>query len=265
MFTYLYEHGRILFKKRGTLCISLEVKEQALLLLKEYPIKEVAAKIGISVPTLYNWKREYEKTISKSISQMIIDLEYDKAIETAKRFPNCESIQSQLITIYIKQGEYDKAIEIAKRFPKNKFIQNQLGRIYKKVKSLKNNLNINPIEDETILKKINRIRSKLLLGTVQLEDINYLDSFKTEIDLEKYSLIKAAIYERLNLKNNCVAIIRQIPNMDIRQKRKLIEEVLKKQKYYNIQKWDELIKWEIDDIESYFENKNQIVGMEQKR
>lgn len=53
--------------------------------------------------------------------------------------------------------------------------------------------------------------------------------------------------------------------MDIRQKRKLIEEVLKKQKYYNIQKWDELIKWEIDDIESYFENKNQIVGMEQKR
>ena len=112
---------------------------------------------------------------------MIIDLEYDKAIETAKRFPRDKFIQSQLITIYIKQGEYDdKAIEIAKRFPKNKFIQNQLGRIYKKVKSLKNNLNINPIEDETILKKINRIRSKLLLGTVQLEDINYLDSFKTE-------------------------------------------------------------------------------------
>lgn len=103
MFTYLYEHGRILFKKRGTLCISLEVKEQALLLLKEYPIKEVAAKIGISVPTLYNWKREYEKTISKSISQMIIDLEYDKAIETAKRFPRDKFIQSQLITIYIKQ------------------------------------------------------------------------------------------------------------------------------------------------------------------
>ncbi len=82
---------------------SLEVKEQALLLLKEYPIKEVAAKIGISVPTLYNWKREYEKTISKSISQMIIDLEYDKAIETAKRFPRDKFIQSQLITIYIKQ------------------------------------------------------------------------------------------------------------------------------------------------------------------
>ena len=398
---------------------SLEVKEQALLLLKEYSIKEVATKIGVSIPTLYNWKKEYEKKVSKSISQMIVDLEYDKAIEVAKlfpknetiqnqlitiyieqgeyekgievaklfpnyepiqshlitiyvkqgeyekgievakrfpknefiqsqlitiyikqgeydkgievakrfpknkviqsqlikvyikqgeyekvieiakRFPNCESIQSQLITIYIKQGEYEKgietaelflnydpdseviqsqlitiyikqgeyekAIEIAKRFPKNEIIQHQLDYIYKRVKYLKNNLNINPIEDETIVKKINQIRSKILLGTVQLEDVEYLDSFKDEIDLERYLLIKAAIYERLNFKNNCVAIIKQIPNIDIRQKRKLIEEVLKKQKYYNIQKWDELIKWEIDDMESYLENKNQIVEIEQKR
>ena len=274
---------------------SLEVKEQALLLLKEYSIKEVATKIGVSIPTLYNWKKEYEKKVSKSISQMIVDLEYDKAIEVAKlfpknkviqsqlitvyikqgeyekvieiakRFPNRESIQSQLITIYIKQGEYEKAIEIAKRFPKNEIIQHQLDYIYKRVKYLKNNLNINPIEDETIVKKINQIRSKILLGTVQLEDVEYLDSFKDEIDLERYLLIKAAIYERLNFKNNCVAIIKQIPNIDIRQKRKLIEEVLKKQKYYNIQKWDELIKWEIDDMESYLENKNQIVEIEQKR
>ena len=306
---------------------SLEVKEQALLLLKEYSIKEVATKIGVSIPTLYNWKKEYEKKVSKSISQMIVDLEYDKAIEVAKlfpknkviqsqlitvyikqgeyekvieiakRFPNRESIQSQLITIYIKQGEYEtgietaelffnydpdseviqsqlitiyikqgeyeKAIEIAKRFPKNEIIQ--LDYIYKRVKYLKNNLNINPIEDETIVKKINQIRSKILLGTVQLEDVEYLDSFKDEIDLERYLLIKAAIYERLNFKNNCVAIIKQIPNIDIRQKRKLIEEVLKKQKYYNIQKWDELIKWKIDDMESYLENKNQIVEIEQKR
>lgn len=278
---------------------NLEVKEQALLLLKEYSIKEVATKIGVSIPTLYNWKKEYETKVSKSISQMIVDLEYDKAIEVAKLFPKNETIQnqlitiyieqgeyekgietaelflnydpdseviqSQLITIYIKQGEYEKAIEIAKRFPKNEIIQHQLDYIYKRVKYLKNNLNINPIEDETIVKKINQIRSKILLGTVQLEDVEYLDSFKDEIDLERYLLIKAAIYERLNFKNNCVAIIKQIPNIDIRQKRKLIEEVLKKQKYYNIQKWDELIKWEIDDMESYLENKNQIVEIEQKR
>ena len=57
---------------------------------------------------------------------MIIDLEYDKAIETAKRFPRDKIIQSQLIAIYIKQGKYDKAIEIAKHFPNYEAIQSQL-------------------------------------------------------------------------------------------------------------------------------------------
>ena len=436
---------------------SLEVKEQALSLLKEYSVKEVATKIGVSIPTLYNWKKEYEKKVSKSISQMIVDLEYDKAIEVAKlfpknkviqsqlitvyikqgeyekvieiakRFPKCESIQSQLITIYIKQGEYEKGIEtaelflnydpdseviqsqlitiyikqgeyekgielasrfpnfeviqsqlmtiyikqgkhkegielasrfpnfeviqsqlmtiyikqgkhkegielasrfpnyefiqnqlmtiyikqgkykegieLASRFPNYEFIQNQLMTIYIKQGKYKEGIelasrfpknefiqnklsmityskydrcnkeqskeleyqNTPNTENRELIKKLNNIRSKILLGTVQLEDVEYLDSFKDEIDLERYLLIKAAIYERLNFKNNCVAIIKQIPNIDIRQKRKLIEEVLKKQKYYNIQKWDELIKWEIDDMESYLENKNQIVEIEQKR
>ena len=109
---------------------SLEVKEQALLLLKEYSIKEVATKIGVSIPTLYNWKKEYEKKVSKSISQMIVDLEYDKAIEVAKLFPKNKVIQSQLITVYIKQGEYEKVIEIAKRFPNRESIQSQLITIY---------------------------------------------------------------------------------------------------------------------------------------
>lgn len=42
---------------------SLEVKKQALSLLKEYSIKEVATKIGVNIPTLYNWKKEYEKKL----------------------------------------------------------------------------------------------------------------------------------------------------------------------------------------------------------
>ena len=205
--------------------------------------------------------------------------EYEKALEIAKRFPYYAQIQSQLMTIYIEEKKYKKAIDIAKRFPTNKVIQSRLMGIYIEKKDYKKAIDIakkfpyyaqiqsqlnilTNDEDKAVIidkdlfkmdtvlseelkfpKEIFEIRSKISLGNISTKDLSTLESLKEQIDYEKYLLIKLAIYEKLNLSNMGIKLLKQDTSLDDRLRKQLVMQFERKNKIYNLEKWDDLIGW----------------------
>lgn len=166
--------------------------------------------------------------------------------------------------------EYDTAIEIGNRFPNNEPIQSQMITIYTKMKGSSNDIQFK--DDKSFANKrtlnfneLNTIRSKILLNTITMNDIELLNNIKDEIDENTYLLVMAAIYERLNLKKKCISTLKMINNYDNKKINKLIQEVKSKKKYYNIEKWDSIIGWSIYNVDIYLEekqketNKNRII------
>ena len=133
---------------------SSEVKSQILKrIAKREKIKDISEETGISIQTLYNWKKQInkeedkkkesvqeEKEASKKIKELIEMEKYDKATKIAAQYPNNIIIQSQMVTILIKEGDYEKAKEIGTRFEDYTPIQSQMVTIlikegdYKKAK-----------------------------------------------------------------------------------------------------------------------------------
>ena len=188
--------------------------------------------------------------------------EYEKAIAIAQKFSNYAPIQSHLMTIYMKKGEYEKAIAIAQKFPNDDVIQNQLMMIYMKVeeneKIIKNAEEISSLyktviqtENQEFPKKIFEIRSKISMGTISVRDLDTLESFKEQLDLEKYLLIRLAIYEKLGLLNVGRNLLRQDKILDDKVKKELIGYFERKNRFYNLEKWDILIGWfnELEGVE----------------
>lgn len=235
----------------------------------------------ISLSTLHRWKKQYEeeKIIGKQIRNWIREKEYEKALEMSTNFPNNVIIQSQVITIYIERKEYEKAIEIGQKYLNNPTIQSQMMTIYIEMKEYEKAIEIGEkfLEDSLIkgqmqfVKKINNmaskkkeklndnklniIRSKILLNTITLNDINLLNDVK---DKTLYLFVMSAIYERLNLKKKCIETLKMIPNYNKKKMNQLIRQIQScKTKYYNIQKWDSIIGWSIDDVDTYLEEKQK--------
>ena len=188
--------------------------------------------------------------------------EYEKAKEIAQEFQDNVAIQSQLMTIYMRKGEYEKAKEIAQKFPNNNVIQNQLTTNYMKVeeneKIIKNAEEISSLykmiiqtENQEFPKKIFEIRSKISMGTISVRDLDTLESFKEQLDLEKYLLIRLAIYEKLGLLNVGRNLLRQDKILDDKVKKELIGYFERKSRFYNLEKWDILIGWfnELEEFE----------------
>ena len=257
--------------------------EKAIEIAQKFPND---APIQSQLMTIYTRKSEYKKAMELAqkfsndapIQSQLITIytrkdEYEKAMEIAKKFPNYAPIQSQLITIYTRKGEYEKAIEIARNFSEDNIIQNQLktineGRIEEE-KIIKNPAEISNLykaiiqtENQKFPKEIFEIRSKIIMGSISVQDLNTLEKFKDQIGLEKYLLIKIAIYEKLRLINICKNLLKQDKILDDKIKKQLMIQFEKKNKFYNLEKWDTLIGWfsELEKVEKeprqeYLENK----------
>ena len=227
--------------------------------------------------TIYIKTGEYEKGIdlaghfpndepiqSQMITIYIETKQYEKAIELANHFPNNEPIQSQLMTIYIKTNQFEKAVEIAERFPNDELIQNKLSNLNDLInyqeKFEKNGLkeaNLSEINLDDKEKKfdrnINILRAKILSGIICLDDIQNLDSIKYQLEEREYLLIKACIFEKLNLKKKCVETVQEITDITSKDKNQLLQSIAKNNKFFSLEKWDYLIGWSIDSVDEYLE------------
>ena len=105
-------------------------------------VKNISEDLGISVATLYKWKNssgsndiesETEaKKVSVEIGELILENKLEEAKERCKEFPKYEPIQSQYITILMKEGtkeSLEEAKEKCKEFSKYEPIQLQYIKI----------------------------------------------------------------------------------------------------------------------------------------
>ena len=233
--------------------------EDAINIIKKHPNNFL---IQSQLITIYIEKKDYEKAIDiarrfpgdKIIQSQLMTIyikkeEYEKALEIAKRFPYYAQIQSQLMTIYIEEKKYKKAIDIAKRFPYYAQIQSQLNILTndedKAVIIDKDLFKMDTVLSEELKfpKEIFEIRSKISLGNISTKDLSTLESLKEQIDYEKYLLIKLAIYEKLNLSNMGIKLLKQDTSLDDRLRKQLVMQFERKNKIYNLEKWDDLIGW----------------------
>ena len=242
-----------------TIYIEKKDYEKAIDIARRFPSNKI---IQSQLMTIYIKREEYEKALEiarrfpsdKIIQSQLMTIyikreEYEKALEIAKRFPYYAQIQSQLMTIYIEKQDYEKVIEIAKRFPSNKIIQNQLNILTndedKAVIIDKDLFKMDTVLSEELKfpKEIFEIRSKISLGNISTKDLSTLESLKEQIDYEKYLLIKLAIYEKLNLSNMGIKLLKQDTSLDDRLRKQLVMQFERKNKIYNLEKWDDLIGW----------------------
>ncbi|MBQ3145763.1 MAG: helix-turn-helix domain-containing protein, partial [Clostridia bacterium] len=111
-------------------------------------ITEIGKKYEISPSTIYGWKRiitgtkkedkkftklvEEEKEVSMKIRTLITLRKFEEAKKIGEKFPDNEPIQSQMVTIYMKEGRIKEAKKIGEKFPDYEPIQSQMVTIYMK-------------------------------------------------------------------------------------------------------------------------------------
>ncbi len=257
-----------------TIYVKTEEYEKSKELARNFPNDE---KFQSQLMTIYIKTRKYDEALKiarsfsndKVIQSQLITVymkmeKYDKAVEIGEKFSENALIQNQLMTIYVKNEEYDKAIEIAKKFPNNEKIQEQLREFYTeedyysdKIEKLERKSSADEFQNnqKEFPKEIIKIRSKISLGNVSVKDLDILDDFKEQIGLEKYLLIKLAVYEKLGLLNMATKLLKQDTVLDCKLKKQLISQFARKNRFYNLEKWDSLIGWfselelEKDEIE----------------
>ncbi len=199
-----------------------ELKCQILDLLKIKSVKEVSEQFDISASTLYRWQRAKED--SKLIKKLIVEKRYEDARKFAKDYPNDGIIQSQLMTIYMRTRKDEKIVKD----------EEEITAFYNGVIQTKN------LE---FPKEIFEIRSKISRGVVSVCDLDILENFKEQIGLEKYLLIKLAVYERLGLLNMGGNLLKKDTVLDIKLKKQLMGYFERKNRFYDLEKWDSLIGW----------------------
>ena len=254
-----FPSNKIIQSQLMTIYIEEKKYKKAIDIAKRFPTNKATQSRLMGI---YIEKKDYEKAIDiarrfpsdKIIQSQLMTIyikreEYEKALEIAKRFPYYAQIQSQLMTIYIEKQDYEKVIEIAKRFPSNKINQNQLNILTndedKAVIIDKDLFKMDTVLSEELKfpKEIFEIRSKISLGNISTKDLSTLESLKEQIDYEKYLLIKLAIYEKLNLSNMGIKLLKQDTSLDDRLRKQLVMQFERKNKIYNLEKWDDLIGW----------------------
>ena len=123
---------------------SIEIKNEVIKKISEgKKIKEISDRMGISVPTIYKWRKENQldnknmddvdlaeqKETSKEIKRLIKLRKFNDALKYTDKYPDNHVIQSQKVNIYIKKRKYREAREIGKKFENNASIQSQMATI----------------------------------------------------------------------------------------------------------------------------------------
>ena len=105
-------------------------------------IKDIAAEMGISIPTLYNWKRaarpkeeigqdetKSEKKVIQEIDKLKREEKFEEAIQLAEEHPNSAEIQRERLKIAIMQQDYETAKQIGEQFKGDRKIQSHMLKI----------------------------------------------------------------------------------------------------------------------------------------
>ncbi len=123
-------------------------------------------------------------------------------------------------------------------------------------KQVIDNIFLEQIENRNDDNRLSKIRAKIWAGTIENEDIKNLETQKAEINKEQYYLIQIAIYEKLRQKRNALQVVQQIEDEGITINGiSEIKDRLKSKKtaFFDLDKWDQIIGWDISGTGEYEE------------
>lgn len=168
----------------------------------------------------------------------------------------------ELAYLYIKEKRYREAEkqfqECIKMQPGDRRTIEALNKLYR-IRDRENNEEISKLFDKKQTnKKLQylremKIREKIYLQTITEEDIKEIRKMieKNREQKENY-LVLIAIYERMGQKQNALNVIKQIQQngLEIKGLNEIKERISSnKPRIYDITKWDNLIGWDVEQIE----------------
>ncbi len=234
--------------------------------------------------SINNKGKECNKSIFFIGKIYVIEKRYEEA---RKEFEKCIEIDRdknpharlELGRLYVIEKRYEEAIEEFKKcieINKNdKFAQDMIEEL-KKIETIDKILRDREKQaiDSIFLEQtknssnnlLSKIRAKIWAGTIENEDIINIEKQKEEIDREQYYLIKIAIYEKLGQKRNALQVIEQIRAEGITIKGITeIRDRLKSKKvaFFDLDKWDQIIGWDVSKTEEYEQELRNVNNTEQ--
>lgn len=229
---------------------SIEIKNEVIKKISEgEKIKEISDRMGISVPTIYKWRKENQldnknmddvdlaeqKETSKEIKRLIKLRKFDDALKYTDKYPDNPVIQSQKVNIYIKKRKYKEAKEIGKKFENYAPIQSQMATIaiqegdYEKAKEIGKKF----LNNEVIQLQIEKIEKKL-------KEYNPFckESKESKENLELLNKIKTKLYYELEE----IDLQEILQDKELTEKQKLYVALAINEKRKNVKNIKELAK-----------------------
>lgn len=197
---------------------------------------------------LYVKQREYEKA----------EIEYEKAIDLEK---NTQYARLQLGKLYEREAKYEEAkqkyIECLEFNNKDVLAKNLLQDLIKRLDKKEKITSSFFEKKEGKAPKLQyldemQIRKKIYLQTITEEDIKKIKELIENNKEEKENyLVLIAMYERNSQKQNALNVIKQMQenNVEVKEIAKIKERLKsKKNRIFDMAKWDELIGWDVSNI-----------------
>lgn len=251
---------------------SIEIKNEVIKKISEgEKIKEISDRMGISVPTIYKWRKENQldnknmddvdlaeqKETSKEIKRLIKLRKFDDALKYTDKYPDNPVIQSQKVNIYIKKRKYREAREIGKKFENYAPIQSQMVTIaikerdYEKAKEIGKKF----LNDEVIQLQIEKIEKKMkdenneeIKKEYIMEQLKEYNPFckESKENLELLNKIKTKLYYELEE----IDLQEILQDKELTEKQKLYVALAINEKRKNVKNIKELAKKYKDSDES---------------
>ena len=231
-----------------------ELKEEVKTKLKTTSVSKLSLEYGISVTTLYKWKKEIVIDEDKSIN-----LENDSNEKESEKITNITKLQSEIkklsengkfyealkladsipgpnkqidiqkASVLYKMGTLKSLIEaknIYEKYLDNSFILSLYNKVLNAIKIRKKNKRLNfyskkdapkneILIEETEKLILKNLLTKLYCGTITLDEIN-----ESNIDLYKKTLLTIAYYEKYNKKMG-IRYIKELKDLFSEDKSKL--------------------------------------------
>lgn len=202
---------------------------------------------------LYVKQREYEKA----------EIEYEKAIDLEK---NTQYARLQLGKLYEREAKYEEAkqkyIECLEFNNKDVLAKNLLQDLIKRLDKKEDKNQKLQYLDEM------QIRKKIYLQTITEEDIKKIKELIENNKEEKENyLVLIAMYERNSQKQNALNVIKQMQenNVEVKEIAQIKGRLKsKKNRIFDMAKWDELIGWDVTEISNKKEI-NQVTKTQMKQ
>lgn len=262
---------------------SKKLKEKILKrMVKGVSLRKINRDTAIKMTILHKWKKskfvsegkKYMRAVetSKEITQLIKQGRMEEAKEKCREFPNDGVIQSQYITILIKEGTKE-SLEEARRIAKDKIFKNNesIKAKLKIVEDLLENFKFdgNMLKTHDISSRhsnvLDDIKTRLYYNHITLDFVQEIKQDNSELTQWEKTIVLLAIYDKQKSQKMSAQILKEAKktfandNEKVKVLNKLQNAILsKKSRVFSWGMFDEILDWKLNkEICKTLENQSE--------